>query len=89
MYYIGLDVHMKNAAGQVLSEGKIGSRRETTEQFPAGGRVQANRGRVKTLPEKGKTKGSMRSADCQVPQITGRAMEATPEALYELFRDWQ
>jgi len=31
----------------------------------------------------------MRSADCQVPQVTGRAMEATPEALYELFRDWQ
>jgi hypothetical protein len=31
----------------------------------------------------------MRSADCQVPQVTGRAMEATPEALYQLFRDWQ
>jgi hypothetical protein len=31
----------------------------------------------------------MRSADCQVPQVTGRAKEATPEALYELFRDWQ
>lgn len=31
----------------------------------------------------------MRSAGCQVPQVTGRATEATPEALYGLFRDWQ
>jgi hypothetical protein len=31
----------------------------------------------------------MRRADCQVPQVTGGAKEATPEALYELFRDWQ
>jgi hypothetical protein len=31
----------------------------------------------------------MRCAGCQVPQITARATEATPEALFELFRDWQ
>jgi hypothetical protein len=32
----------------------------------------------------------MRCADCQVPQVTARATEATtPEALFELFRDWQ
>jgi hypothetical protein len=30
-----------------------------------------------------------RCADCQVPHITGRATEATPEALFGLFRDWQ
>jgi hypothetical protein len=32
----------------------------------------------------------MRCADCQVPQVTARATEAaTPESLFELFRDWQ
>ena len=30
-----------------------------------------------------------RCAGCQVPQITGWATEATPEALFVLFRDWQ
>src|SRR5580700_7072181 len=30
-----------------------------------------------------------RCAGCQVPQMTGRATEATPEALFVLFRDWQ
>jgi len=46
MYYIGLDVHkktisycVKNAAGQVLSEGKIGSTRRELD------------GWVRTLPE--------------------------------------
>ena len=46
MYYIGLDVHkktisycVKNAAGQVLSEGKIGSTRRELDAW------------VRTLPE--------------------------------------
>jgi len=46
MYYIGLDVHkktisycVKNASGQVLSEGKIGSTRRELDAW------------VKTLPE--------------------------------------
>jgi hypothetical protein len=30
-----------------------------------------------------------RRAGCQVPQVTGWATEATPEALFVLFRDWQ
>ena len=52
-------------------------------------RVQTNRSSVKTLPKKGKNIRIYRCAGCQVPQITAWATEATPEALFGLFRDWQ
>jgi hypothetical protein len=48
--------------------------------------VHSDRGSVKNFPDKGKNKniGIDRRASCQVPQITGRATEATPEALYSI-----
>jgi hypothetical protein len=55
----------------------------------ARGRVPTNRGGVKTFLGRKKHQDQNRCAGCGVPQITGWATGTTPEALFELFRDWQ
>jgi transposase len=61
--------------------------RRNTDFVPAG---EFRRTAAAQKPSReGKSIRIHRCAGCQVAQITGRATEATPEALFGLFRDWQ
>ena len=70
-------------------DGRVDAGRGKTQHgFRARERVPTNRGSVRTFLRR-KNIRIDRCAGCQVPQITGWATEATPEALFGLFRDWQ
>src|SRR5258708_28793358 len=76
MYYIGLDGRLHARSGTQKTE------------LRAYGKTQRQCRCVKTSPGR-KNIRIIRCAGCQVPQMTGWATEATPEAPFGLFRDWQ
>ena len=77
-------------AGRGQEDGRLSARRRTrTTGLRACRRVRSTRGGLKPPPERKNNRITQR-AGCQVLQI-GRLGEGdqTPEAPYELFRDWQ